>query len=43
MLTIEESLWIDGRAQLRPSNQLVIVGEFSGIGGEVAWKLRRTS
>jgi uncharacterized heparinase superfamily protein len=43
MLTIEESLWIDGRAQLKRSNQLVIVGEFSGIGGEVAWKLRRTS
>lgn len=43
MLTIEESLWVDGRANVRPSNQLVIVGEFSGIGGEVAWKLRRTS
>lgn len=43
MLTIEESLWIDGRGNLRQSNQLVIVGEFSGIGGEVAWKLRRTS
>jgi uncharacterized heparinase superfamily protein len=43
MLTIEESLWIDGLGNSRSTNQLVIVGEFSGIGGEVAWKLRRTS
>ncbi|QIK78632.1 heparinase [Sphingomonas piscis] len=42
-LTVEESLWIDGRGSPRTTNQLVIVGEFSGIGGEVAWKLRRTS
>ena len=43
MLAIEESLWIDGTGSARPTNQLVIVGEFSGIGGEVAWKMRRTS
>ncbi|MFL6735247.1 MAG: heparinase II/III family protein [Sphingomicrobium sp.] len=43
MLTIEESLWIDGRGTARETIQLVIVGEFSGIGGEVAWQFRRTS
>jgi uncharacterized heparinase superfamily protein len=43
MLTTEESLWIDGRGSARETIQLVIVGEFSGIGGEVAWQFRRTS
>ena len=43
MLTMEESLWIDGRGSARETMQLVIVGEFSGIGGEVAWQFRRTS
>jgi uncharacterized heparinase superfamily protein len=43
MLTLEESLWIDGSGTPRETNQLVIVGEFSGIGGEIAWQFRRTS
>ncbi|MEO5774122.1 MAG: heparinase II/III family protein [Sphingomicrobium sp.] len=43
MLTSEESLWIDGRGVARETIQLVIVGEVSGIGGEVAWQFRRTS
>jgi uncharacterized heparinase superfamily protein len=43
MLAMEESLWIAGNGRARGTNQLVIVGEFSGIGGEVAWKMRRTS
>jgi len=43
MLAVEESLWVDGFGSPQSSNQLVIVGEFSGIGGEVAWKMRRTS
>ena len=43
MLTLEESLWIDGRGIPRETIQLVIVGEFSGIGGEIAWQFRRTS
>jgi uncharacterized heparinase superfamily protein len=43
MLTMEESLWVDGAGTVHSTNQLVIVGEISGIGGEVAWKMRRTS
>jgi hypothetical protein len=43
MVTIEESLAIDGRGQPHTTAQLVIVGEFSGIGGEVTWQFRRTS
>lgn len=43
MLTTEESLWVDGRGVAQDTNQLVIVGEFSGIGGDVAWQFRRTS
>jgi uncharacterized heparinase superfamily protein len=43
MVTIEESLVIDGRGRPHTTAQLVIVGEFSGIGGEVTWQFRRTS
>ncbi|GAA4709720.1 heparinase II/III family protein [Sphingomonas lutea] len=43
MLTIEESLWIDGRGQARGTTQLVIVGEVSALGGEIGWQFRRTS
>jgi uncharacterized heparinase superfamily protein len=42
-LTIEDSLWIDGRGQPRRSIQLVIVGEISALGGEIGWQFRRTS
>ena len=43
MLTSEESLWIDGRGQPQRTNQLVIVGEVSSLGGEIGWQFRRTS
>ena len=43
MLQVEESLFIDGQAQPQPTLQLVVVGEISGIGGEIAWQFRRSS
>jgi uncharacterized heparinase superfamily protein len=43
MLTLEESLVIDGHGDVRSTSQLVIVGEISGLGGEIAWQLRRSS
>ncbi|WP_324805961.1 heparinase II/III family protein [Sphingomonas sp. LY29] len=43
MLTVEESIAIDGAGQARATQQLVIVGEVSGVGGEIAWQLRRSS
>ncbi len=43
MLTTEESLHIDGHGDPRSSMQLVVVGEISGLGGEIAWQLRRSS
>jgi uncharacterized heparinase superfamily protein len=42
-LLVEESLWIDGRGQPRGTNQLVIVGEVSALGGEIGWQFRRAS
>jgi uncharacterized heparinase superfamily protein len=42
-LATEESLWIDGRGRPQRSTQLVIVGEVSALGGEIAWQFRRTS
>jgi uncharacterized heparinase superfamily protein len=43
MLTTEESLWIDGRGQPQQTTQIVVVGEVSGLGGEIGWQFRRTS
>jgi uncharacterized heparinase superfamily protein len=43
MLQIEESLFIDGRGQPRSTLQLVVVGEVSALGGEIAWQFRRSS
>ena len=43
MLTVEESLVVDGTGTPRQAAQLVIVGEVSGLGGEIAWQLRRSS
>ena len=43
MLQVEDSLFIDGQAQPQPTLQLVVVGEISGIGGEIAWQFRRSS
>jgi uncharacterized heparinase superfamily protein len=43
MLQVEDSLFIDGRGQPVPTLQLVVVGEISAVGGEIAWQLRRSS
>jgi uncharacterized heparinase superfamily protein len=42
-LAVEESLWIDGRGQLQRTSQLVVLGEISGLGGEIGWQFRRAS
>ena len=42
-LTLEESLWIDGRGRPQRTSQLVIVGEVSALGGEIGWTFRRAS
>jgi uncharacterized heparinase superfamily protein len=42
-LTIEESLWIDGRGRPQPILQLAVTGEISALGGEIGWQVRRTS
>lgn len=43
MIMVEDSLVIDGRGQGVPTLQLVVVGEISGVGGEIAWQFRRSS
>ncbi|MEO5640462.1 MAG: heparinase II/III family protein [Sphingomicrobium sp.] len=43
MLTTEEGLHIDGYGAVQSTTQLAIVGEISGLGGEIAWQLRRSS
>jgi len=43
MLQVEESLFVNGRGQPVPTLQLVVVGEVSAIGGEIAWQFRRAS
>jgi uncharacterized heparinase superfamily protein len=43
MLQVEESLLIDGHGRSVPTLQLVVVGEVSAIGGEIAWQFRRSS
>ncbi|MDQ3074856.1 MAG: heparinase II/III family protein [Pseudomonadota bacterium] len=43
MIMIEDSLVIDARGRTVPTLQLVVVGEVSGVGGEVAWQFRRSS
>ncbi len=43
MLIVEESLTIDGHGRPVSTLQLVVIGEISGIGGEIAWQLRRSS
>ena len=42
-LGIEESILIDGTGRPHPTSQLVIAGEVSHLGGEIAWQLRRSS
>jgi uncharacterized heparinase superfamily protein len=43
MLQVEESLFVDGHGRPVPTLQLVVVGEISGVGGEIAWQFRRSS
>ena len=43
MLVIEESLAIDGDGQPVPTLQMVVVGEVSGVGGDISWQFRRSS
>jgi uncharacterized heparinase superfamily protein len=42
-LTVEESLWTDGRGRAQRTIQLAVVGEVSALGGEIGWQFRRTS
>ncbi|WP_118858071.1 heparinase II/III family protein [Sphingomonas mesophila] len=43
MLTIEESLAIDGSGHPQPTLQLAIVGDTSALGTSIAWQFRRSS
>jgi uncharacterized heparinase superfamily protein len=43
MIMVEESLVIDLHGRTVPTLQLVVVGEVSGVGGEIAWQFRRSS
>ncbi len=43
MLGIEESLTIDQRGQPVTTQQMVVVGEISALGGTIAWQFRRSS
>ena len=43
MLQVEESLFIDGHGQPVSTLQLVVIGEISSVGGEIAWQFRRSS
>lgn len=42
-LTVDESLWVDGRGRPHRTIQLAVVGEVSALGGEIGWQFRRTS
>ena len=43
MVTVEESLFVDQRGSAVRTLQLVVVGEVSGGGGDIAWQFRRSS
>ena len=43
MLGIEESLYVDHRGVPLTTQQLVVVGEVSSLGGTIAWQFRRSS
>ena len=43
MLGIEESLYVDHRGAPIATQQLVVVGEVSALGGTIAWQFRRSS
>jgi len=42
-IMVEDSLFVDFRGRATPTLQLVVVGEVSGVGGEIAWQFRRSS
>ncbi|MBV9841832.1 MAG: heparinase II/III family protein [Sphingomonadaceae bacterium] len=42
-LAIEESVWIDGRGRMLPTQQIVITGQAPAGGTGVSWTLRRAS
>lgn len=39
-LALEESLWVDDRAQIQPSQQIVLTGSASSGGGNYGWLLK---
>ncbi|MCY7339848.1 MAG: heparinase II/III family protein [Sphingomonas bacterium] len=43
MIMVEDSLVIDSRGAAVATQQLVVVGEISGVGGDIAWQFRRSS
>jgi len=43
MIMVEESLVVDYHGRTVPTLQLVVVGEVSGVGGDIAWQFRRSS
>ena len=43
ILSVEESLHVDGRGVPVTGQQLVVVGETSGVGCDIGWMLRRSS
>ncbi len=43
MLGIEESIYVDHRGTPLATQQLVVVGEVSSLGGTIAWQFRRSS
>ena len=43
MLTLEESLHVDGGGSIRQTMQIAIVGEVSALGADIAWHFRRAS
>lgn len=43
MIMVEDSITIDSHGATVPTLQLVVVGEVSGVGGEIAWQFRRSS
>jgi hypothetical protein len=43
MIMVEDSIVIDSHGATVPTLQLVVVGEVSGVGGDIAWQFRRSS
>ena len=43
MLNVEESLYVDGHGHPVTTMQMVVVGEISAVGGDIAWQFRRSS